>query len=451
VLLIGFAPHFAWDIPLGERPVLAFTAAFALTGLLFAGFIAVLSRETPQGHPTPARSVVFILAVGLVARLALIPSVPILEDDFYRYQWDGAVVANGGNPYRHPPARFVTSPLAERLLAQAGLRPTPPPPGHETLARDGHDILLRINNPHIATIYPPLAQIGFALGHWLTPWRLTGWKIVVLIAELATAGFLLGALASLKRPPQWLAIYWWHPLALKELANSAHMDALLLPFLAAALWMLAAGRTRRMAAALAGAAAVKLWPLLVAPLMLRRDRRAIATGIAIVAAALFLVAPQVAVATDDSGLARYSADWQRNALAFPAAVALLQGWVADPGAAVRLAVAALLTGYVAHVWLRIPAEPLARIHATGTAILLLLLLGPTGYPWYALWLVPVATVQPRASLIALMACAPAYYLDFWVQLRPDPAAWFWLAPALSAGPAWLLLAHEARARTRAGA
>ncbi|MGD8779206.1 MAG: hypothetical protein PVH88_09635 [Ignavibacteria bacterium] len=46
-----------------------------------------------------------IIIFGLVVRIILTPTFPVLEDDFYRYLWDGAVTANGINPYEHAPLR----------------------------------------------------------------------------------------------------------------------------------------------------------------------------------------------------------------------------------------------------------------------------------------------------------------------------------------------------------
>ena len=41
-----------------------------------------------------------ILAAGLFCRLLMFLPEPVMEDDYQRYMWDGAVTANGYNPYR---------------------------------------------------------------------------------------------------------------------------------------------------------------------------------------------------------------------------------------------------------------------------------------------------------------------------------------------------------------
>ncbi|MBA3879303.1 hypothetical protein [Sphingomonas sp. CCH10-B3] len=445
LFLAAMAPRFVWDIRLADRPILTFAIGMGIASIAFLGW-ALRFANARAGDMHAGRAIALIFVVGLMARIMLIPSTPILEDDYYRYQWDGAVTAAGKNPFTYPPARFVSAPGIDRLLAIVGLEATPPPKGYEALSRAGHKTLLRVNNPHIATIYPPLAQLGFAAGYLLTPWQLTGWKIIVLAAEMLTFGLLLGALRAGKLPLCWSALYWWHPLALKEFANSAHMDALLLPFLGGALWMVIAGRTRLMALFMAGAAAVKFWPLLIVPALLRRNRAAIVIGIMTGVLALVLVSPQLISASSNSGLTRYAADWQRNALVFPALVAAFGLATSDPSALARLLVAAMVIGWVAVAWRRDHAVPLDRVRAASTAILLLILLGPTGYPWYALWLAPFAVVQPRLPVLMLLAAAPAYYLDFWFQVRGNPADWPWIAPLLSAGPVWLALAVEAGRR-----
>lgn len=446
--LFFMAPLFAWDTAFGERPILLFVTGMVVASIGYVGLALWLWRHGAAMPSRPGRCVALIFAAGLIARLVLIPTTPILEDDHYRYHWDGAVTAAGQNPYAHPPARFVSPREVQDFLERFLLEPTRPPSGFERLASDGQPTLLRINNPHIATIYPPPAQVAFAIGHWLTPWRTEGWKLVILVAESIAFGLLLGGLRAGGLPQMWSALYWWNPLALKEFANSGHMDALLMPFLAGALWMLLANRSKLMAVLLAGAAAIKFWPLLLVPTLLRRRRAAIVSGALVVTLTLALVLPQLLLLGPEAGLSRYAADWQRNALVFPALSAVLANLAGEPAALARLCVAVLLGGLVARYWLRDVAAPRDRLAAAGGIVVLLCLLSPTGYPWYSLWIVPFAVFQPRLSWVLLMAAAPAYYLGFWFQAHGIEEQWFWVAPLLSAGPAWLALTGEAIAAHR---
>ena len=72
-------------------------AAIAVTAFV-TGSVA-LTRAS-----VTARAKLGAVVVGaLVFRLALLPSVPSLSDDVWRYLWDGRVAAAGIDPFLHPP------------------------------------------------------------------------------------------------------------------------------------------------------------------------------------------------------------------------------------------------------------------------------------------------------------------------------------------------------------
>ena len=109
-------------------PVLPVTAGLVAAGVLFCLALPPLIRASlsadAQGVPSLT---VLIVAMGLAARLALFASEPILEDDYQRYLWDGAVTAAGHNPFAVAPqdARRLgeQSPLAgSRRMRAPGSR-----------------------------------------------------------------------------------------------------------------------------------------------------------------------------------------------------------------------------------------------------------------------------------------------------------------------------------------
>jgi alpha-1,6-mannosyltransferase len=437
------SPAFDWAIPLNRRPIVIFTGGLLAASTCFA----LLAHAIVLRPPTGRRRLGMMIAVGMAARLMLLLGPPILEDDGYRYLWDGALVAHGLNPYAHPPSRFLMAPEVAALLADQGLEPTPLPAGYETLARDGRAVLGRINNPHLTTIYPPLAQAGFALGHHIAPLDFFGWKLVVLGAEALTLVLLLGALTQLGKPLIWAAIYWLNPLVLKEFANSAHMDALMLPALAGAAWSIAAGCRWGTALALAAASAVKLWPLLLIPPALGRGPRYAAIAICAGLLLLLLLLPQLVALGPSAGLSGFAEGWERNAFAFSLAEAALGTLAGDPGLLSRLIVAALVTAAALHFWWRDPPGAEARLGGLTSVTALLLLLAPVGYPWYATWLLPFLAVRPDSRWFILIAFAPAYYLRFHFQAQGQSGLEAWLPPLLSFGPVWAsILWTEGRKR-----
>ena len=54
-----------------------------------------------------ACSLLLIILFGLGFRVLFLFSTPILENDYHRYFWDGAVVAGGMNPYEHSPEEVI--------------------------------------------------------------------------------------------------------------------------------------------------------------------------------------------------------------------------------------------------------------------------------------------------------------------------------------------------------
>lgn len=444
------APQFAWDIVLSNRPIALFATFLVISCLMFtAWFWRVRSTfETVQSGGANLKFLAVIFMVGLIARMVLLPSNPILEDDHYRYLWDGAVRAEGLDPYAHPPAKFATPPDVAALSQQLGVEEDPVPAGYSAIADAGEQTLLRVNNPHIATIYPPPVQAVFAFAYRLSPFSLSALKMTFLCAEILSFIFLYLALRAITAGPFALTLYWWHPLVLKEFANSAHMDSVLIAALSLALWLLMSGRHKIAAAAIGLAAAVKFWPAMLMAALFARSRMfwIFATIGAVVAIAL--TAPQLLMLSEEAGLVRYSGDWQRNALIF-AALEMLLFWTGDyAGTAARFIVTAVLVLVAFTFWRGrdakgsdhflslIPADPLNR---AGLLVLLLCLLSPTGYPWYAIWLLPFAVLRPSILLITLPGFAGFYYYDFLFQAELLDQRWAILPAFFSAGPAVIML------------
>ncbi|MEO0823417.1 MAG: glycosyltransferase 87 family protein, partial [Pseudomonadota bacterium] len=312
----------------------------------------------------------------------------------------------------------------------------------------------RINYPHLATIYPPVAQGAFLLAAWVEPFGLGALRLVLLGFELSGVGLLVLLLRAVGRAPVWVAIYWWNPLIAKELGNSAHMEAVLLPFLVGA--VLLALRLRPVAAAgvLALAAGVKLWPALLLPMLLAGAgwRRA-AAGAGLAAAIGAAVAAPVLLSGLDrtSGFVAYAAAWERNDALFggvrEAIAVALEGaglHLLDPG---RLARAGLM-GLVAltALWL---ARGVARdgpgaLPAGVLAVTaLLFLVSPTGYPWYYAWLLPFLAVVPVRGLMLLTLTLPLYYLRFEMVGRGQEALFDDWIVWLEFGPVLGLLLWDA--------
>lgn len=199
---------------LSHRPGPLPIAQFLLVQL--AAWTGIVAALLLARRPHRGRLLGRIWFWAVLFRLAGLLAQPVLEDDFYRYLWDGRALAMTGDPYTHAPAEsFTELELPARFQV----------------------ILDRINYPLTPTIYGPVCEWAFGLAYWLAPGQLWSWKLILLVADLAA----LGLLSRLLTPSQVL-LYAWCPLLIQETAFNAHPDSLGVFFLLAALLVSLSGR-----------------------------------------------------------------------------------------------------------------------------------------------------------------------------------------------------------------
>ena len=113
--LLGLSPRFAYEGPVLQRPIAELVALGVAAGAIYLALPWMIRATVRPGRALLA----WAFAVGLLMRLAMLPSTPILEDDFHRYLWDGAVVARGVNPYAHAPAAALSGNAPPQLVELA--------------------------------------------------------------------------------------------------------------------------------------------------------------------------------------------------------------------------------------------------------------------------------------------------------------------------------------------
>lgn len=437
----------------GPGDVVATATLIAL--LMVSGFALLnLLWIVPRASRTP-RLVHVCLGMGLLMRLAQFGSPTLHERDYERYLWDGAVTAAGLDPYALPPAaaaaQRVTRSVYRQLDAPDAAKNLWP---LADLADISGPTIERVPYPYLTTIYPPVAQAMFYLAHTISPFSLDAWRLVLLIAELATAALLLHLLTLAGQPRLWVLLYWWNPLLIAHVANAAHMDVLLCPVLLASLWALVTSRGFLASALLAIAIGIKLWPALLIPAVAAGGRGAwkIAGAAALcIALSGLLLWPQMRhLAEPGSGLIEYTVDWQRNAFAFPLLVRVLEplpDLILGPANLARVLVALFIGGMALRL-ARSPADPSERARHWLVLIAALFLLSPTGYPWYYVWFLPLLCLWRHPALLTLTALLPLYYARFPLELSGQRELFQTWIVGLEFLPVWLMLAVFAmRART----
>ena len=436
IVLREAGPLFSYELENLDRPLLPFAAAYCCAGLLYLLTLwLLLPRQRAGGAPAPFICILIVIAAGLAARVVLFGSVPVQEDDFYRYLWDGAVTAHGLNPWTHSPQAVLdgtAGPVLSSLGAEAG------------------EVLTRVNYADVRSVYPPVTQLAFTAAYWLKPFSLDAWRAVLLVLELGMLGVIVALLRDTGKPVLWCAIYWWNPIAIKEVMNSAHMEpVVMLPVLAALLlgiWPRPVSASM-LAAVAAGA---KVWPVLLLPALWRksvgRPGVVLATGAAFAAATALIYWPVLAAQLDgSSGFVAFGTQWQRISASFSAIVWLvsqLPQTLVDAGLLARALAAGLVAGIVLYSNRAAPRDGDALAHRFVIAAAALLLLSPVQLPWYYLWLLPLLCLHPNPALLLISATSPVYYAFFALTARNVDETWLEALVWAMWLPVWAALAAQ---------
>jgi hypothetical protein len=351
-LTVAFAAT-CWAVAQGEFVSSARSVAWWM--VLYFGQFALLAGAWGLRRHIGRR---MVLGTALLFRLLLLPAglrsdaswteMPdgtawnrflVFDHDVWRFLWDGHVGNAGKDPWAHAPAAAEMDGLAESDLWTA--------------------VRERLNYPTYHSVYPPGAQALFRLMDALLPGTPLGPKLISVLSDLAIVALL---------PGEWALLYAWNPLALKAGAASGHIDSVV------GLLILLAARGNGWRGALwwAGAAAVKLSPLVLWPWVGRMmGWRAAALGLLTFGLVWLPYASELAVFARAFG--EFAGTWQFNA----PLLLFLPRWALT-----------MLCG--AWIFYMLWRSDLGRCEQAAWALCGLVLLSPAVMPWYLLWALPVS-------------------------------------------------------------
>lgn len=332
-----------------------------------------------QQKPMPI-SIVILFAV--LFRLIAVTGFPLLEDDFYRYLWDGRMTILTGSPYALAPAEFFAVTSLNARFEQ---------------------VLDLINHPFIATIYGPVCQWVFAGAYLIAPGEI--WPLQLFFA---CTDIVLILLLSKLAKPLYVLLYAWSPLIIKEFAFTAHPDVL-----GALLLVLSYIAYQRnyfvlLGIGLALAAGVKVFALLLVPFLFGFQIRA---WLSFLVTALLLSFPWgIVAAWFPQGLQAMGEDWLFNAPLY----FLFDAWFSVLN--IKYGLLLLLSSACALYYYYTMRRWKLKVIRADLLFGALFLCIPALNAWYLVWLLPFAVLYPgvwawAASVSLLLAYASGINLD----------------------------------------
>ncbi len=311
------------------------------------------------------RTITFTQLIGAAVFLRLLAIIgdPILEDDYFRYLLDGCVYYHYGTPYGiSPESLFINNNLPS--ICQG--------------------LLDNVNNPDYPTIYAPVLQYVFLLAHIISPTDID-------VLQVINALFDLGIILILTRwvSLNWVMLYAWHPLVIKEAVFTAHPDVITVFFILFAGWLLSQKRYTFTAICLAIALASKIFAVVLIPFML--IKLSWRYWLVFVITLIVLYIPFIIqTKTDIAVLVQFAQNWSFNASLFY----LFDHYFSDDIARYALAflfVLGWLVLFINYLFGKSNQTPFFR---ADLVIALLLAVSPVVNAWYMLWLLPFACIYP---------------------------------------------------------
>ncbi|WP_276497322.1 hypothetical protein [Pontibacter litorisediminis] len=227
-------------------PRTQFTQLLLLYAVVFLAYLYVTHQRFSLRHG---------IAAAILFRLIFLLATPALSDDYFRFVWDGRLLAAGVNPYLYLP-EFLMQPDAPQV------------PGIT------QELFAQLNSQQYYSVYPPVSQAVFWLAAQLSPHSILGsvvvMRCILLLAEMGSILLLWRLLRKMALPEKHVLLYALNPLVILELVGNLHFEALMIFFLLLALYQLFYHRLVWSGVAFGLAVGAKLLPLMLLPFVLRK-------------------------------------------------------------------------------------------------------------------------------------------------------------------------------------
>ena len=153
------------------------------------------------------------LTLALLARLVLLPFLPPLSDDVYRFMWDGLLSINGHHPLANNPEQWFEQGLPDFL------------PVH---------LYEKLNSQPYYSVYPPFAQAIFAITALLSKGNIFAFsliiKLLIILSEIGIIYILVKLFRKWNIDRRRVMIYALNPLVILEGVGNLHFELFMIVF-----------------------------------------------------------------------------------------------------------------------------------------------------------------------------------------------------------------------------
>lgn len=417
---------FYYQVSNNNMPTVAFLVLFAIIFILYFVLIQVAQMKSST------RSSLFLIVLfSILFRLVVIFSVPIHENDFYRYLWDGKSAQHAINPFKYAPADVFMfekgysedyfDEFNDVTIKGKDFKPEDIT-RLKTLSRLKNENLIgfeRIGHWQVPTIYPPVTQFVFTAASFLKQDSFLFLKFIFICFDLGVLWIVIALLRHFGKNPCLALIYGWSPLVIKEISSSGHYDSIAVFFVILAVFCFVKKSYHKSMMALSLSVVSKYFAIILLPILIRtagwrKSLLYVVGGFALLYWPYFIW-NETGVVGVFQGFLTYNEQWAYNSSIFLLIHSVL-GWI-EPSLVKSLLPAKLIAGVMYSLFLlklmfTEQKSDLTRIYACFLAVAGLFIINPVGDPWYFVWVIPFLCLFPYRSWILLSGLLILSYLNF---------------------------------------